>query len=175
MPETSWRDAAPNRAGGSFGLIPQFEAGALNGAAPRPNWWPIRKRLALAAEWARSPVLDVGAGTGWLTFHLAHWGHDVTACDYSARARASFEKNATILACDLAIANEDVSHLSYPDKAFASLFCISVLPYVEDLQGALDELYRVLRPRGIAVVGCLNAYGSFALINDRTRSSYATA
>jgi SAM-dependent methyltransferase len=167
MPVISSRDAAPNLVDGEDGLIPQFEAGALNGAAPKPNWWPIRKRLEVAAEWARSPVLDVGAGTGWLTFHLAYWGHNVTACDYSQDARANFKENAAIVGSDLQIAHENVSSLSYPDKSFESLFSISVLPYVGDLQGALSELYRVLRPRGVAVVGCINAYGSYAFINDR--------
>lgn len=153
--------------GDSTRLIPQFEAGELNAATPKPGWWPVRKRLEVAAEWARSPVLDVGAGTGWLALHLAFWGHDVIASDYDDEARANFEENAVILGSDIPISKENVSHLSYPNESFESLFCISVLSYVEDLQGALSELWRVLSPGGIAVIGCLNAYGSFAFINDR--------
>ena len=167
MVAISSRDASPNAVGDSTGLIPQFEAGELNSATPKPNWWPIRRRLEVAAEWARSPVLDVGAGTGWLTFHLAYWGHNVTASDYGDDALANFRENAAILGSRLPIARENVSRLSYPDESFESLFCISVLAYVEDLQGALSELWRVLSPGGIAVIGCLNAYGSFAFINDR--------
>jgi SAM-dependent methyltransferase len=148
-------------------LIPEFEQGRLTAETPVPTWWPIRRRLEIAAEWARDPVLDVGAGTGWLALHLAHWGYQVTASDYGVKARENFAANAAILGRELPIACENVSALSYPDEQFASLFCISVLSYVEDLQGALSELRRVLRPGGIAVIGCLNAYGSFAFLFDR--------
>jgi SAM-dependent methyltransferase len=148
-------------------LIPEFEAGKFTVETPAPSWWPIRRRLEIASEWARSPVLDVGAGTGWLALHLLEWGHDVTASDYDAQARANFQANAAIVGREIAIGVEDVSRLAYADKRFASLFCISVLAYVKDLQGALNELSRVLAPGGIAVIGCLNAYGSYAFLNDR--------
>ena len=36
-----------------------------------------------------------------------------------------------------------------------------------DLQGALGELWRVLRRGGSPLFGQLNAYGSYALLNDR--------
>jgi len=148
-------------------LIPEFEQGRLTSETPVPTWWPIRKRLEIANTWARDPVLDVGAGTGWLTLHLLEWGHDVTASDYDEKARENFRENASIVGCEVQISKENVSDLSYADEQFASLFCISVLSYVEDLQGALGELWRVLRPGGIAVIGCLNAYGSYAFLNDR--------
>lgn len=148
-------------------LLPEFEAGKLTAGAPAPGWWPIRRRLEIAAQWARSPVLDVGAGSGWLTLNLLYWGHEVTSCDYSDEALANFRANAATAQRDAPISKQDVSRLSYPDEQFASLFCISVLPYVVDLEAALGELHRVLRPGGIAVVGCLNAYGSFAFLNDR--------
>ncbi len=148
-------------------LIPEFEQREFTPETPVPSWWPIRRRLEIAERWARDPVLDVGAGTGWLALHLRHWGHDVTASDYGATARANFEANAAIVGAELPVARENVSALSYPDERFASLFCISVLAYVADLQGALGELWRVLAPGGIAVVGCLNAYGSFAFLHDR--------
>ncbi|HST56494.1 MAG TPA: class I SAM-dependent methyltransferase [Solirubrobacteraceae bacterium] len=148
-------------------LIPEFAAGEFTAQSPHPGWAPILRRLEIAAEWARSPVLDVGAGTGWLALHLAEWGFDVTASDYGVPARENFKANAAIAGRALAIEAQNVSALTYPDEQFASLFCISVLAYVEDLQAALRELWRVLQPGGIAVVGCLNAYGSYALINDR--------
>ena len=148
-------------------LIPEFEAGKFTAETPAPTWAPIRRRLEIAAEWARSPVLDVGAGTGWLALHLLEWGYEVTASDYGEDARENFRRNAAIIGREISIAKEDISKLSYADGQFVSVFCISVLSHVEDLQGALGELRRVLRPGGIAVVGQLNAYGSYAFLNDR--------
>jgi SAM-dependent methyltransferase len=148
-------------------LIPEFEQGKFTPETPVPTWGPILRRLEIAASWAQDPVLDVGAGTGWLALHLWRWGYEVTASDFDARARANFMANAATVDAPLEIGAENVSALSYPDGCFASLFCISVLAYVEDLQGAIGELWRVLTPGGIAVIGCLNAYGSFAFLHDR--------
>jgi SAM-dependent methyltransferase len=148
-------------------LIPEFEQGRFTAETPVPTWGPILRRLEIASEWARSPVLDVGAGTGWLALHLAAWGFEVTASDFDERARENFQANAAIIGRDIPIAKENVSALTYADEQFESLFCISVLSYVEDLQGALAELRRVLRPGGIAVIGQLNSRGSYALLNDR--------
>jgi SAM-dependent methyltransferase len=148
-------------------LIPEFVQGRLTPETPVATWWPIRRRLEIAAKWARDPVLDVGAGTGWLALHLLQWGYEVTAADFSEQARANFQANAAIVGREIAIAKEDVSKLSYADEQFASVFCISVLSYVPDLPAALGELHRVLRPGGIAVLGQLNAYGSYAFLHDR--------
>jgi SAM-dependent methyltransferase len=148
-------------------LITEFAEGRFTAETPVPTWGPILRRLEIAHRWARSPVLDAGAGTGWLALHLLAWGYDVTASDYDERARENFRRNAEIAGFQIDIAREDVSALSYADEQFASVFCISVLSYVPDLQHALGELWRVLKPGGIAVFGQLNAYGSYALLNDR--------
>lgn len=149
-------------------LLPEYEAGSLTDAGtPVPNWWPIRRRLEIAHKWARSPALDIGAGTGWLSLHLRHWGVDVTASDFSDDALAKFQTNLEIVGAHIPISRQDVSELTYEDDRFASLFCISVLPYVLDLDAALAELKRVLARDGIAVIDCNNPYGAYALINDR--------
>lgn len=41
-------------------LLPEFEAGQLTDAGTRlRNWGPSLRRLEIARQWARSPVLDV--------------------------------------------------------------------------------------------------------------------
>ncbi len=149
-------------------LLPEFEAGQLTDAGTRiRNWGPSLRRLEIARQWARSPVLDVGAGTGWLSLHLKHWGFDVTASDYLDESLANFNDNLQVAGLQIPISRQDVTNLSYEDDQFASLFCISVLPYVPDLDAAVAELGRVLRPGGIAVLGAINGYGAYAFINDR--------
>ena len=148
-------------------LVPEFADGRFTRETPVPTWGPILRRLEIAERWARSPVLDAGAGTGWLALHLLAWGFEVTASDYDERARENFRRNAEIAGFDIDIAREDVTQLSYADGQFASVFCISVLPCVPDLQRALGELWRVLQPAGIGVFGLLNGWGSYALLNDR--------
>lgn len=148
-------------------LVPAFAEGRLNAATPRPNWWPILRRLEVARDVARSPILDVGAGTGWLALHLHEWGHKVVASDLDAEARRNFIENMAIAGVDLPIAADDITALPYEDESFETVFCISVLTYVPDLERALREVRRVLRPGGRAVFGCLNGWGSFAFMFDR--------
>ena len=148
-------------------LHPAFTGGQLNDATPKPTWWPIVRRLEIAHEVARSPVLDVGAGTGWLTLHLNLWGLDVTASDYGEDARRNFEDNMRRVGLDIPIAGDDIAQLPYGDASFQTIFCISVLAYVHDLDGALREVHRVLKPGGRVVFGCLNGHGSFAFMFDR--------
>src|SRR3954452_17761066 len=142
-------------------LHPAFAAGQLNPETPKPTWWPIVRRLEIAHDVARSPVLDVGAGTGWLTLHMNMWGHDVTASDYGEDARRNFADNMRRVGLDLPIAADDIAALPSEDESFETVFCISVLAYVHDLDGALREVRRVLRPGGRVVFGCLNGYGAF--------------
>ena len=147
-------------------LIPEFEQGRFTSETPVPTWWPIRERLEIAAKWARDPVLDVGAGTGWLTLHLLEWGHDVTAADYDEKARENFRANAAIVGRDIEIAKEDVSRLSYADEQFASLLYIGLILCARSTGRPRGAVARAA-PRGDRRPRAVERLGSFALLNDR--------
>ena len=130
------------------------------------GWWPLRRRLEIAHAHACSPVLEVGAGSGWLAIHLANWGHDVTSCDLDAGARAVFARNARAAGLDLEVVAADATSLPYADSSFASAFGFSVLEHVRELDAALSEFHRILREEGKLIVGVPNAFGTFSLIYD---------
>jgi 2-polyprenyl-3-methyl-5-hydroxy-6-metoxy-1,4-benzoquinol methylase len=134
---------------------------------PPPTWWSNRKCLQLARDLALSPVLDCGAGLGWLTMHLVEWGYDVTASDYDENAIADWKANMAAAGIDLPIHREDITNLGFDDERFASVFCFSVLEHIPDVDAAIGELHRVLRPGGRLVVIVPNVLGAFSLINDR--------
>lgn len=58
--------------------------------------------------------------------------------------------------CDLSRTDvscrEDITHLSFSDNTFDYTICMHILEHVLDDQQAISELYRVLKPGGMAIV-----------------------
>jgi SAM-dependent methyltransferase len=148
-------------------LLPEYINGAFHPETPPAAWGPARKRLSIARRHARGDVLEVGAGTGWLSVHLEAWGHHVVATDFSPDARDIFEANAKTVHSSLTVSSENVTALTFPGDSFDTVVCFSVLEHVADLGRALAEIRRVLRTDGVAVLGIPNGWGSYSLLNDR--------
>lgn len=118
--------------------------------------------LALLRPSEGDSVLDVGSGTGRLAIALADLvgprGH-VEALDMSpAMCREARRQIArTPLADRLAVAVGDARQLPYPPDTFAGAVCSRTLELLprDDVQAALRELGRVVRPGGRVVVAAL--------------------
>jgi arsenite methyltransferase len=99
-------------------------------------------------------VVDLGCGPGLLALEMAHrvgMQGEVQSIDASASmialaARRCYGKSWVQLA------KGDVSQLPYPDARFDAAACTQVYEYVPDIDGALRELNRVLRPGGRVVI-----------------------
>ncbi|MBP9002449.1 MAG: class I SAM-dependent methyltransferase [Candidatus Hydrogenedentes bacterium] len=103
--------------------------------------------LLAGIEWS-APVLDVGAGTGILWEVLGGAGvalGAIVAIDISPRMLASPRSDPPRRVA------ADVHQLPFPDGWFGSVACNSCLPHFDQLDRALDELTRVLRPGGMFV------------------------
>jgi ubiquinone/menaquinone biosynthesis C-methylase UbiE len=108
------------------------------------------RSLPLAAS---DRVLDVAAGPGPLTFaaapHVAH----VNAVDFSAQmveelvARANRDGVSNVEGAVM-----DAQALSFPDGAFDAAFCLFAFFFFPDRARAFQELHRVLRPGGHALI-----------------------
>jgi ubiquinone/menaquinone biosynthesis C-methylase UbiE len=103
----------------------------------------IESRLAPGAK-----VLDVGCGSGHLSGELMRRGYDAVGMDFS--------EGMVRYACEHYGADKfkvgDVEHLDYPDNTFDGIVCLGVMEYLSSDEPALREMWRVLKPGGVAVI-----------------------
>jgi ubiquinone/menaquinone biosynthesis C-methylase UbiE len=110
----------------------------------------IRNALASCAP---GQVLDLGAGTGRITRVLAGMAWSVTAADNSPEMLTRLRNDIPSLQAVHARLGEP---LPFPDRSFDAVVSIRVLKYVENVDCALSEIARVLRPGGTAVLEITN-------------------
>jgi len=122
------------------------------------------RKLATALELGSFPsggrILEIGSSVGQYSFQLAARGFDVTASDISAtavavgrrRAEAQNVRNVEFVLGDA----ENLAPLA--DDTFDGVVSFSTLRYVPNLDAALSEIRRVLKPGGTAVLDFPNRW-----------------
>jgi 2-polyprenyl-6-hydroxyphenyl methylase / 3-demethylubiquinone-9 3-methyltransferase len=104
---------------------------------------------------ARS-ALDVGSGGGYLTVELASRGFTTAGIDPSAESIAVAKAHAQEkgLLIDYRVANAE--SLPFPSASFDLITCCDVLEHLDDLDLALSEITRVLKPGGVFLYDTIN-------------------
>jgi ubiquinone/menaquinone biosynthesis C-methylase UbiE len=103
-------------------------------------------------RWRDKDVLEVGCGLGTDAINFARAGARYTGVDLTeasielARRRFEFET----LNAELRVA--DAEALTFSDNSFDLVYSHGVLHHTPDTQRAIDEIHRVLRPGGTAMV-----------------------
>jgi trans-aconitate methyltransferase len=88
-------------------------------------------------------VLDVGCGTGQLTYEISRSGAHVTGLDRSADMLADARKNFP----DLRFVLGDAASFNFPEP-FDAVFSNAALHWVKDADGAVASIAGALRPGG---------------------------
>jgi SAM-dependent methyltransferase len=126
---------------------------AEHGAGEIWNWespagrirWARRVKMLSSHLKPGMTVLELGCGTGSFTRELARSGAEVFAIDVSPElleiARANYS------APNVRYEIQNAYALTYSDATFDSIVGSSVLHHLE-IEEALREIYRVLKPRG---------------------------
>lgn len=119
-------------------------------------------------------VLEVGCGTGLLLQRIAGFARSAKGIDLSegmlekARARG------------LEVALGSATDLPFPDASFDVACSFKVLAHVKDIDRALHEMTRVVRPGGMVIIeiynpfslrGFVKNYLPAGAISDRTKES----
>jgi ubiquinone/menaquinone biosynthesis C-methylase UbiE len=116
----------------------------------------IKKKLLKAESYGfikkGQNVLEIGSATGVFSFEYEKYDINLTAIDLSpenikwAKNKAA-NKNSSI---EFQVA--DVEILPFPDNYFDGILSFSTLRYVPNIDLALKEIYRVLKPGGYIII-----------------------
>jgi len=124
----------------------------------------IHRAVLRAIEGAGSPAsgdyLDVGSGGGQLLRVIAaRYSLNPFACDYTNRLMEAPGQEVEVA---------DLNHepLPYSDNRFALVTCIETIEHLENFRALIREIYRVLKPGGLAVISTPN------ILNLRSRLRY---
>jgi len=140
--------------------------------ARKPNhdaFWAYRAALVAFIGRGTGKALDVGCGEGRVSRELTGCGYQVTAIDpVNALVEAAAQAQS---ACDYAVAA--ATALPFANARFDLVMAYNVLMDVEDVPAALQEIRRVMRPRGRLLISIVHPFvdrGRF--INRETHSPF---
>jgi ubiquinone/menaquinone biosynthesis C-methylase UbiE len=126
----------------------------------------VRAKLAKAlGRWPDRPYgdgLEIGTGTGYFSLNLMQLGalERVTATDISPGMLATLRESAGRLGAEVRTVETDAERLPFDNASFDLVFGHAVLHHIPDLERALAEFHRVLRPGGeLAFCGEPSRYG----------------
>jgi ubiquinone/menaquinone biosynthesis C-methylase UbiE len=129
---------------------------------------PFWRRLALAVG---GPVLELGCGTGRVTFPLAREGVAMVGIDRSAEMldRAVVRRRRLRKQQTIHLVRGDIRHLPFPERSFPLVIApygiLQSLLRDADLRATLDAVKRVLEPGamfGLELVADLPAWSEYA-------------
>ena len=125
----------------------------------------LQKILRILEKHSGGTLLDVGCGSGEITIFIKE------TINFSGVYGVDISEEAVSLACEKGIrafkADLSISQLPFENDFFDIIICGEVIEHLFDTDFFLEEVYRVLKPKGVAVVTTPNLgawYNRWALI-----------
>ena len=107
-------------------------------------------------KWAGKKVLEVGCGSGVDSMEFARNGALVTATDMTDNAVALTKALAKELDLPVEVVQASADNLPFEDGTFAAVFCYGVLHHIPEVDKAMAEIHRVLKPGGTVMAMLYN-------------------
>jgi ubiquinone/menaquinone biosynthesis C-methylase UbiE len=98
-------------------------------------------------------LLEVGTGSGIFLPELSRHCHSIYAIDVHDKMTA-VESLCHKLSIDAKLKRCGIESTPFPDNFFDIIIAVSVLEFVNDLDMALDEIKRILKPEGFFLTIC---------------------
>ena len=100
----------------------------------------------------KGKMLELGCGTGHWTKFFSEKDFNLTACDVSD----AMLKHARQKALNVEILKADSEDLPFEKESFGVISSVTMMEFVNDQNKVLEEIYRVLEPKGYLILACLN-------------------
>ena len=97
-------------------------------------------------------VLEIGLGLGVDTHFLCELGYAVTGIDLTENSVEATNARLAFYGCLADIRTGNAESLDFNDETFDVVYSFGVLHHTPDTQQSIDEVHRVLKPGGIALV-----------------------
>lgn len=117
---------------------------------------PWMRRIFQFEKFKGKKVLEIGVGVGTDHVSLARAGAILSGIDITSRSIELTSKNLHFhnFFSDLHVANTE--SLPFPDNNFDVVFSFGVLHHISNIEKAISEIERVLKPRGEILIGLYN-------------------
>lgn len=125
---------------------------------------PFAMRLYEFNNHAGEKVLDVGCGIGWLCHQFAVGGAVVTGVDITFKGVSLTQQRLALYNLEGNCVQASAEALPFASQTYDFVTCAGVLHHTPDTERGIQEIYRVLRPGGRAMISLY--YKSWAL-SDR--------
>ena len=106
-------------------------------------------------------ILEIATGAGYLSIELAKLGNfQITAIDISKDLVEICIRNAMNAGADIDFQQGNVSNMSFNENSFNFIICVLAFKKFKEPIKALQEMHRVLKPGGSALIIDLNRQAS---------------
>lgn len=120
--------------------------------AHRYDLYPFVRPFAQFDQWTDKSVLEIGCGQGADLSQFAEHGARAFGADLTMKHCRITRDFAATLGTKASVARVYARSLPYADNTFDLVYSFGVLLLVEELDRAVAEIYRVLKPGGTVMV-----------------------
>ena len=140
------------------------------GTASQIEAWRVQAEALVAELPAGAEVLEVAPGPGYFSVELARTGRvHVTSLEISRTFVAIANANARAAGVLVAVREGDASRMPFGPDSFDRVICQAAFKNFSRPQAAVNEMHRVLRPGGLAVIEDMRRDAPDALVREEVR------
>ncbi|MDD5757807.1 MAG: class I SAM-dependent methyltransferase [Desulfobulbaceae bacterium] len=135
--------------------------------AHRYGLYPEIPRIAAFESFKDKDVLEIGVGQGADHFMFAKGGASLSGIDLTEKHCRMTRQFLDAFGLHSNVLNGSACNLPFPSASFDHVYSCGVLLLVQDIEKALSEIYRVLRPGGTVTLMLYNKRSLHYLVKTR--------
>lgn len=123
--------------------------------------YPWLREYLSDPAWAGREVLEIGVGLGTDHMQLRRAGARLIGVDLTPTSLEQTRRRFELVGEETDLRGADCEDLPFAGASFDGVYSFGVLHHTPDMQRAIDEVHRVVRPGGRVVVGLYNRFSYF--------------